>query len=119
MSIGAIGSSYQQYSSINDNSSNIKNLEKSKENLVSKREEIANSESEDKEAQLQIIDAQIQQIEAQIQQAQNKQNGGSQNAQLKNDEKTSNNNGDEVRDGVIISVSLKELIEKNRENSLT
>lgn len=119
MSIGVVGSSYQQYSSISDNSSTIKNLEKVKENLVSKREEITNSDSEDKETQLQIIDAQIQQIEAQIQQAQNKQNGRTQNIQLNSGEKTLNNNGDEVRDGVITSASLKELIEKNKEHALT
>lgn len=68
---------------------------------------------------MQIIDAQIQQIEAQIQQAQNRQNIRYQNTSFPKEDSALNNNGDEVKDGVIISASLKELIEKNRENSLT
>ncbi len=116
MQINSITStnSYTQSSSV-DNSSQISSLQGSKQELESERNELLqNNEIDDetKQSQIQSIESQIQLIESQIQAAKSQKSESlaeSQNSNTKANE--SYDNGDEVRNGVVISSSLKEKLQ--------
>lgn len=116
MNISSVETSYGQVTATKSNGSNsskIASLEKQREALVSQKQEIASSDSEDKDTQVQLIDSQIQLIDSQITQLKSQETNNSKGeATNKVDTRTIKNNGDEVKGGVVISGSLKELIEK-------
>lgn len=94
-------------------------LQKTKENLIKSKNELSDKEMdpEEKKAKLNDINKQIAEIEAQIQQAKTLEKEKEQQ-KIKEDIEAKAakkpQNGDEVRDGVIVSESLKKIIESRQ-----
>lgn len=109
---------YAQSAAANSNSQ-IASLKSQKQELESQKSEVQSNSSLDsntKQTQISTLDAQISLIDSQISQLQAEaskaaSNSGQNNQIAKEVQTTSN--GDEVRDGVIVSSSLKEKIEES------
>jgi hypothetical protein len=103
----------------NKQSSLMENLLKQKQSFTEEKQTLAansDMDAKEKKSKLEEVDKKIQEIDAQIQQLniQEKQEELEKQkdkiSEKKNTEESNNKNGDEIRDGVIISASLNELI---------
>lgn len=114
MNIESISNNSSQVTS--NNTSKINSLKSKLESLESQKESLENNtsiESETKQSQIQTIESQIQLVQSQIQELSSKSNENISNKQDVEQKNSEENNGDEVREGVVISKSLKEKIEAN------
>ena len=114
MQINSISNSSTQAtnntSKINSLNSKLKTLESQEKSIQSN----TSMDADEKQTQIQTIEAQIQLIEAQIQEASSQTTQGT----SKQPSIKEKDNGDEVREGVVVSASLKEKIEASRSEEI-